>query len=191
MNPNDLSGLIDDYDDKDIMSKSFVYGDHRRPKNNPRTLSFIIDNKDELADNRIDSNHRPSSSSSSVISALSTLSLQSSTPINDDKQSKYAQQIANEWGITNPKVIATMIKRNKRIKSFEQAKEHREKDKDSTHRYQRFIKTVNRGSLQYGTTGSFGGKPHNIRRTNLRLNPNAPMPAWAMSEEDAKSINES
>eukprot|EP01041_Mallomonas_annulata_P007491 gene7491-15331_t len=83
-------------------------------------------------------------------------------------------QLAEEWGISDPTVIAAMMKRNRRLKDFTEAKEKREIMKDPVARLQKFVKGASTTTVQsqhkassssstVSTSGSFGGKPRTMR----------------------------
>ena len=65
-----------------------------------------------------------------------------------------------EWGITDPTLMATLLKRNKRMKGFQHAKAAREKNKDPEVRYQKFIKSANGAvaATEGGSVVSYGRK---------------------------------
>mmetsp|Transcript_10015 Transcript_10015/g.15136 ORF Transcript_10015/g.15136 Transcript_10015/m.15136 type:complete len:1476 (+) Transcript_10015:165-4592(+) len=85
---------------------------------------------------------------------------------------------AAEWGISDPTVIEAMMKRNKRMKKFVDAKEKREKERDPSVRYQKFVKTT-KGNTNM--SGSFGGKPKMVR--NNRAKKAAVPPAWMLGTD--------
>jgi hypothetical protein len=81
-----------------------------------------------------------------------------------------ANLIAQEWGIRDPKVLAMMVQRSKKIKKGAGGS------------------TGMAARAQVGTgTGSFGGKPKIVRGSNKNLGRKGNPPAWAKpaGEEDA------
>ena len=128
-----------------------AYGDHirRRQNNNSsgglRTLSAdqpsiqVEDFKDNLS--------RPSTgmtSASTVTTTSKAYSEQDDEFISRfSKENKKADpdEVAKEWGVSNPKVVAMIMKRNKRMQGFQNAKKTREKEKSASERYNRFVRT--------------------------------------------------
>jgi Leucine-rich repeat (LRR) protein len=123
-----------------------------------------------------------------------------------------ATALAEEWGTSDPKLLAMIMKRNKRMKSFQQQKEAREREKSSSERYQKFLRSTANGKYGHsgnngasgggaksglaGTavSGSFGGKPKSFRGSGGRgagrggrggrvaMMP----PAWMIGETESK-----
>jgi Leucine-rich repeat (LRR) protein len=122
---------------------TLVYGDHRRPRNTPthaKASSSSSENPAAWSDQA--HGNRPSSSQSNVtsVSSLSNASVQEQRRTLDfdnldevrslveryaiDKNGTqqvsdtgtYSQRMAEEWGINDPRVIASLAKRNKRYK---------------------------------------------------------------------------
>jgi hypothetical protein len=115
-----------------------------------------------------------------------------------------ADALSEEWGITDPKVLQAMQKRNKRMKAFATAKESREKEKDPEVRYQRFVKNsfkttagatspaggggAGAGAGGSGGRGNAGSHMGTGRGRGGRFGGGArrtiPMPAWALGSTD-------
>jgi len=135
----------------DSNNNAMAYGDHirRRQNNNSsgglRTLSAdqpsiqVEDFKDNLS--------RPSTgmtSASTVTTTSKAYSEQDDEFISRfSKENKKADpdEVAKEWGVSNPKVVAMIMKRNKRMQGFQNAKKTREKEKSASERYNRFVRT--------------------------------------------------
>jgi len=78
------------------------------------------------------------------------------------KSTDAANLIAQEWGISDPKVLAMMVKRSKTIKNGAPASGG-----------------GGGGTRSSAGTGSFGGKPKVIRGSNKSIGRKGTMPAWA------------
>ena len=129
-------------------TNAMAYGDHirRRQNNNSggglRTLSAdhptiqIEDFKENLS--------RPSTgmtSASTVTTTSKAYSEQDDEFLSKFRKEQNVDEIAKEWGVSNPKVAAMIMKRNKRMKGFQQAAKTREKEKSSSERFDRFVRT--------------------------------------------------
>jgi len=119
-----------------------------------------------------------------------------STPSNSSKR---VDSLAQEWGISDPKVLAAMMKRNQRMKGFASAKETRAQAKDPLARLERFRKTAHRsgnsGHSTVGntaTSGSFGGKPKTVRTgagNGKQQRRHMSVPAWMVGSEEGEGEN--
>lgn len=131
-------------------SNAMAYGDHirRRQNNNSggalRTLSAdhptiqVEDFKENLS--------RPSTGMTSVSTVSTTSKAYSEqedeflSRFKEQKKAENIDDVAKEWGVSNPKVAAMIMKRNKRMKGFQKAAQTREKD-SASERYNRFVRT--------------------------------------------------
>ena len=112
-----------------------------------------------------------------------------------------ADALSEEWGISDPKVLHAILKRNKRMKSFAAAKESREREKDPEVRYQRFVKNSFKtaagasspaagggGGAGMGGRGNAGCHMGTGRGRGGRFGGGArktvPMPAWALGSAE-------
>jgi len=118
-----------------------VYGDHRRRRGS-NTNNFLVKPASADYSSIVDSDELGSPRPSTAMTDASDLTVSTSahTEVDGEEYSvrsnsgysqshKQSAESVKEWGISDPKVIAMMLKRNKRLKSFEQAKENREKEK--------------------------------------------------------------
>ena len=118
-----------------------VYGDHRRRRGS-NTNNFLVKPASADYSSIVDSDELGSPRPSTAMTDASDLTVSTSahTEVDGEEYSvrsnsgysqshKQSSDSVKEWGISDPKVIAMMLKRNKRLKSFEQAKENREKEK--------------------------------------------------------------
>jgi len=118
-----------------------VYGDHRRRRGS-NTNNFLVKPASADYSRFVDSDELGSPRPSTAMTDASDLTVSTSahTEVDGEEYSvrsnsgysqshKQSAESVKEWGISDPKVIAMMLKRNKRLKSFEQAKENREKEK--------------------------------------------------------------
>lgn len=108
-------------------STTFVYGDHKKRKFSARKNDEVLqgDGTDDLVTGSNESISRPGSSQSAVTihsaktSARSNLSEFDPTAYSDDSSKHTAKttqsQLIEEWGISDPKLMATFLKRNKKI----------------------------------------------------------------------------
>ncbi|KAJ1440808.1 hypothetical protein B484DRAFT_443235 [Ochromonadaceae sp. CCMP2298] len=114
-------------------------------------------------------------------------------------QAARQEALAQEWGISDPRVLAAMLKRNQRMKGFSSAKEREAALKDPQARYEKFLKNANQGasssaSSSFGapvgssfgntsTSGSFGGKPK-TQRGAQKTRKQFSVPAWMVGDEE-------
>lgn len=120
-----------------------VYGDHRRRRGS-NVNNFLLKHSSADFSNAVTTvteelgSPRPSTAMTDASDL--TVSTSAHTEIDCEEYSirsnsgysqshKVSSESIKEWGISDPKVISMMLKRNKRLKSFEQAKENREKEK--------------------------------------------------------------
>jgi hypothetical protein len=142
---DNVSSTFDSYFNSN--SNAMAYGDHirRRQNNNSggglRTLS--ADHPTIQVEDFKENFSRPSTGMTSV-STVSTTSKAYSEQ-DDEFLSRFNKKeniddVAKEWGVSNPKVAAMIMKRNKRMKGFQKAAQSREKD-SASERYNRFVRT--------------------------------------------------
>jgi Leucine-rich repeat (LRR) protein len=117
--------------------------------------------------------------------------------------SKAVQQeraVAEEWGINDPTVLAAMMKRNRRLKSFQKQAADRDSNKSAQVRYDKFLKATTggggggnalsgaaggakrsgRSAMQ--SKGSFGGAPKTFRPTG-KAKKSKSVPAWKLGTD--------
>ncbi len=118
-----------------------VYGDHRRRRSS-NINNFLLKPSSADFSSAVVTEELGSPRPSTAMTDASDLTVSTSAHTEIDceeysirSHSGYSQshkgssESVKEWGISDPKVISMMLKRNKRLKSFEQAKENREKEK--------------------------------------------------------------
>lgn len=191
---------------------SMAYGDHIRKRNNLFVGDVTTQNDQivpTLAMHNVSSNvgaplttprsvHSTASSAKTISDAASLPSSASALAaaelgkylFKSPREMKEAAAVAEDWGIVDQKLLSTLTKRNHRIKNFLHAKENREKEKDSTVRYQKFLKQQAKvGATSTSTTHRSGGGGRGIRRTGRNGNGKGVrdhllIPAWMKKEGD-------
>ena len=120
------------------------------------------------------------------------------TSVNDRSTYSKAQreeEIAEEWGINDPTVLAAMMKRNRRLKAFKKQASDRESNKSAQVRYDKFLKSSTSGKTSgggapkrsgrsaMGSKGSFGGAPKTFRPSGTGKHKKKAIPAWKLGTD--------
>jgi len=114
-----------------------VYGDHRRrraPNSNnfllqPSSADYCNEVTEELGSPRPSTAMTDASDLTVSTSAHTEKDYEEYSVRSRTESHQQSSESIKEWGISDPKVIAMMLKRNKRLKSFEQAIETRERER--------------------------------------------------------------
>lgn len=189
-------------------SASMAYGDHIRKRNlvvgeisnqNGFVLDLPAPNAQKVSVPPLQAANRGAigtpMSANSVASSAKTLSgeMDGSQPgtqrghshegsvFKSPRQIKEADHLSEDWGIVDPKVLATLMKRNNKIKNFLHAKENREKEKDPQVRYEKFLKQQQKPpqmTLRGTVKGFQKGKNGKMTRDHVVI------PAWMKGGQD-------
>lgn len=146
-----------------------VYGDHIKRRNPERSMSGPSPLESASSAQYcvgIGDPSRPSSSTTEC--TLLSVSTEARSELLGVAPPKNSSSAINGWGITDPSLLATLDKRNRRMKRFVAAHETRERQKDPEFRLQQFVKNAS-GS----TRNSNNPKRASERRA-------VHMPAWAV-----------
>lgn len=208
--PSRSNSAVRTLSNDNISIPSMAYGDHIRKRNNLFVGDVTTQNDQivpTLAMHNVNSNvgaplttprsvHSTASSAKTISDAASLPSSASALAaaelgkylFKSPREMKEAAAVAEDWGIVDQKLLSTLTKRNHRIKNFLHAKENREKEKDSTVRYQKFLKQQAKlGATNTSTTHRGGGGGRGIRRTGRNGNGKGVrdhllIPAWMKKE---------
>jgi Leucine-rich repeat (LRR) protein len=122
---------------------------------------------------------RPSSSATdcSILSA--------SSEARSEKPSIASSVSLSEWGIKNPDLLATLARRNKRMRQFSEARGVRERALDPEVRFKKFAKNASQSNAPLTSNGGNLGRQRAQGRGQGRRA--VVMPAWAIGQQDILS----
>jgi Leucine-rich repeat (LRR) protein len=183
---------------------TMAYGDHIRKRNNFFANSAASNETSDLDDTRQSSEqfsthdeelplsqiHTPRSTTSSA----KTVSQQGDSLLDRNlvaqrspRQLKDMNEIAKDWGINNPALQATMMKRNKKMNKMMHAAENREKDKDPTFRLEKFKQHAAKapsGSSSSSSHSTSNHRMHKAKNGKQTRTGHFVKPAWLSGNND-------